>query len=98
MAHLRSTAASSSTRRADDEPADSDAKYATTGNSTIEATNIQVVGGVDNPANYKPFVAGDPNPLHARALPEPDPLRNLPTPTASTPGVNTTYRGAYANQ
>lgn len=74
-------------------------KYAaTTGNgSTIEATNIQVVGGVDTPANFKPFAAGDPSPLHARALPEPDPLRNLPTPTTATPGVDATYRGAYAN-
>ena len=54
-----------------------------------------MVGGVNNPANFQPYVSGDPSPLHTGALPEPDPLRDLLTPIAGTAGVNTTYRGAF---
>jgi type II secretory pathway pseudopilin PulG len=66
-----------------------------TGNgSTVQATDLQVVGGVDVTGNIQPAPGSSGNILHARALPEPDPLKELPTPTASMAGVNTTDRGS----
>jgi hypothetical protein len=60
--------------------------------SLVQATDIQVVGGVNNPANFQP-ITGTANVLHARALPEPDPLINLPTPVQGMAGVDVTNRG-----
>jgi Flp pilus assembly protein TadG len=58
---------------------------ASTGNnSTVKAADIQIVGGVDVPANYQPVNPGDKKPLHAGALPEPDPLRQLAVPSKAT--------------
>lgn len=74
----------------------------------IYAAWVDVAGGVQaqsleniyaySPPGFGP-PTGEPNPLHARSLPEPDPLIQLPTPTTST-GVdptdyvgNGTYRG-----
>jgi Flp pilus assembly protein TadG len=68
----------------------------TNNNSTIQATDIRVVGGVDTPANFKNVPGNIGNPLHAGALPEPDPLESLATPT-TTNGVNSTSRGAWKN-
>ena len=77
----------------------------------IYATWLDVVGGVQSAsvANIYPYAGpglgpptGEPSPLHARALPEPDPLIQLPTPTTGT-GVDATdyagsgrYRGSVA--
>jgi Flp pilus assembly protein TadG len=62
----------------------------TSNNSTVKATLIEVVGGVDTPSNFKPYTTGDPSPLHAGAVPESDPLIELPTPVAGMAGVSTT--------
>ncbi len=63
-------------------------------NALLMATDIRTVGGVNIPDNFQPY---DPdstsNVLHAKELPIPDPLVNLPTPT-TTNGVNSAYRGA----
>jgi Flp pilus assembly protein TadG len=59
------------------------------------ATDIDVVGGVDNPSTFKPILAGDPSPLHTRQLPEPDPLIQLPTPVVAN-GVDPTVRGSVS--
>jgi hypothetical protein len=74
------------------------AQYAaTTGNnSTIQATDIEVVGGVDTPANFQNVPGNTGSPLHAGALPAPDPLENLATPTTAN-GVDSTNRGAWKN-
>ena len=77
----------------------------------IYATWLDVVGGVQSTsvANIYPYAppgqgppVGEPSPLHARALPEPDPLIQLPTPTTGS-GVDATdyagsnnYRGSVA--
>src|SRR6266852_825603 len=68
----------------------------TNNNSTIQATDIRVVGGDDTPANFKNVPGNIGNPLHAGALPEPDPLENLATPTTAN-GINSTSRGAWKN-
>jgi Flp pilus assembly protein TadG len=61
----------------------------------IFATDIDVVGGVDNPATFKPIHSGDPSPLRTRQLPEPDPLIQLPTPMVAS-GVDSTHRGSVS--
>lgn len=58
------------------------------GSSTLRARDIRVVGGVDDPNNYEPFVAGDPTPLKAGRLPVPDPLKDLPVPTIAADPAN----------
>jgi Flp pilus assembly protein TadG len=68
---------------------------ATTGNgSNVQATDIQVVGQVDTPANYQSNPVGGASPLHTGALPEPDPLISLPTPVSGMAGVDVTARGS----
>lgn len=57
-------------------------------NGQFLATNVRVVGGVNNPANFEPYYAGDPPPLHCKQLPFPDPLLNLATPTESNGVIN----------
>jgi hypothetical protein len=59
------------------------------------ANEIRVAGGVDNLEYFKPFTPGEPHPVRGRQLPEPDPLLNLPTPTAST-GIDNRFRGAVS--
>lgn len=59
----------------------------------VFATDVSVVGGVTNPAFFYPYNPGDPSPLHARQLPEPDPLINLPTPTVAL-GIDNRPRGS----
>jgi Flp pilus assembly protein TadG len=69
---------------------------ATTGNgSTVQASDIEVVGGVDTPANFQNLPGNTGSPLHAHVLPEPDPLANLAVPSKATiPTLDTTSRGA----
>ena len=52
-------------------------------NTGLFAINIDVVGGVDKPANFKPYDVGGPQPLHAKQLPKPDSLISLPTPVSA---------------
>jgi hypothetical protein len=54
----------------------------------LRASDIRVVGGVDNPHNYGPSVSGAPEPLRAGRLPVPDPYRDLPAPTITADPVN----------
>ena len=61
----------------------------------VFATDIQVVGGVDSPANFKPIDPADPSPLHCGAFPGVDALLFLPTPMIST-GVDSRRRGAIS--
>jgi len=53
---------------------------ASVGSGTIAGTLIAVVGGVDSPSGFKPYVTGQPSPLHCRQFGQPDPLKNLPVP------------------
>ncbi|HUT14607.1 MAG TPA: TadE family protein [Thermoguttaceae bacterium] len=63
-------------------------------NALLRATEIRVVGGVNNPDNFQNYDPGDPtNVLHCNQLPVPDPLLYLPTPTVDN-GVDSTFRGA----
>jgi hypothetical protein len=66
------------------------AQYAasTGNNSLVQATNIEVVGGVDTPANYQNVQGNNGSPLHCRSFPEPDRLQSLPTPTTGNGAVN----------
>ena len=61
-------------------------------NARIIATEVDTVGGVDNPSGFQNFTPGGPNPLHTGQLPVPDPLAFLPTPTTSN-GVDPHDRG-----
>jgi hypothetical protein len=61
--------------------------------SRVNARDIRVVGGVDNPDNYGHFTAGQSSPLRANRLPVPDPLESLPVPTTAYSGVDATLRG-----
>ena len=68
----------------------------TANNSTLMATNMQVVGGVNNPANFKNYdTTSSLNPLHTGQMIQPDPLLYLPTPTAAN-GADTTNRGSVS--
>jgi Flp pilus assembly protein TadG len=64
-------------------------------NGTLLARTIDVVGGVDNPANFQNYTPGGPSPLSAgRGTPRPDPLENLPTPYTGNVSTNlTSYWG-----
>ena len=54
---------------------------------------VDCVGGVDNPAVFKPLTPGKPSPLHAKMPPEPDPYVSVATPMISN-GVDPTVRGS----
>ncbi len=54
----------------------------------LNARDIRVSGGVDDPSNYGNFVAGKPSPLHANRLAVPDPLQSLPVPTTASDPAN----------
>ncbi len=62
----------------------------------LNALDIRVSGGVDNPANYGSYTSGAKSPLRANQLPVADPFETLPVPcTATDPtNVNTTLRGS----
>jgi len=63
-------------------------------NALLRATDIRIVGGVNDPDQFQNFDPNDStNVLHAGQLPVPDPLINLATPTVDT-GVDPTYRGS----
>lgn len=66
---------------------------ASAGKNGIYGRAIDVVGGVNDPSAFLPFEVGGPLPLRTGALPEPDPLLNLPIPVASL-GVDTRRRGS----
>ena len=59
----------------------------------IFATIVDCVGGVDNPAVFKPLTPDKPSPLHAKMPPEPDPYVSVATPMISN-GVDPTNRGS----
>jgi Flp pilus assembly protein TadG len=54
----------------------------------VLATDIRVVGGVDDPDNYGSIQAGQPSPLRANRSPVPDPYATLPAPTLSADPFN----------
>jgi Flp pilus assembly protein TadG len=59
------------------------------GKNGIFASNIRVVGGVNDPALFKnvdPSITASP--LHTKDLPEPDPLATLPTPYIGNGVIN----------
>jgi Flp pilus assembly protein TadG len=66
--------------------------------TSLQARDIRVAGGVDNPANYSHFSAGESSPLRANRLPVPDPFAALPAPsTSSDPAnVDATLRGGVS--
>lgn len=61
----------------------------------LSATDLRVVGGVDNQKYYGPYEAGGDPPLQASRLPVADPLQSLPVPTTGSDpaNVNVTNRG-----
>ncbi|MBX3444920.1 MAG: hypothetical protein KF774_21145 [Planctomyces sp.] len=63
----------------------------------VRATDVRVVGGVDNPNCYRGLNQNDPSPLQANRRPVRDPYRNLPAPTtASDPtNVSAVVRGGH---
>lgn len=65
------------------------------GLNKLLATDIRVVGGVDDPSRYGPVDAGEPSPLLANKAPVPDPNASLPVPTLASDGgnVDATTRG-----
>jgi hypothetical protein len=54
----------------------------------LNALDIHVAGGVDDPTNYGNYVAGKKSPLHAARLPVPDPFRSLAVPTTTSDPAN----------
>jgi Flp pilus assembly protein TadG len=60
------------------------------------ATDIRVVGGVDNPKNYGNVSSGKPSPLQANKLPVADPWLNLPVPTLAVDSANV-YANTYGS-
>lgn len=54
----------------------------------VLATDIRVVGGVDNPANYGSTQAGQPSPLRANRRPVADPYAALPAPMVAADPVH----------
>jgi Flp pilus assembly protein TadG len=61
----------------------------------LNARDIRVAGGVDNPDNYGNFTSGQAAPLKANRLAVPDPLRQVPAPSTASASslVDTTLRG-----
>ena len=65
-------------------------------NATVRATDIRVVGGVNNPGNFENYDPGaTTSPLHTGQLPVPDPLEFLPPPMVSN-GVIPTFHPAIS--
>lgn len=54
----------------------------------VLASDVRVVGGVDDPDNYGPLQAGGSSPLRANRRPVPDPYDWLPAPTVGADPVN----------
>jgi Flp pilus assembly protein TadG len=61
----------------------------------IRSPDVQVVGEVDSPRNFKNLSGNDPNPPHTGALPVGDPLSGLATPTTSNGVVGSSGQGSY---
>jgi hypothetical protein len=62
----------------------------------LNALNIRVSGGVDNPNNYGNYTSGQGSPLLANQLAVPDPFQSLAVPTTSSDPANvstTNYGG-----
>lgn len=62
----------------------------------VQASNIRVVGGVDNANNFKSLSGGGPSPLKCNMLPVPDPFSSLPAPSTAVDPNNvsaTNYGG-----
>ena len=69
--------------------------------TSLLATDIRVVGGVDKQTNYASIAQGSPSPLKANALTVPDPYEKLPVPCTATDPANvntTTYGGVQVIQ
>jgi Flp pilus assembly protein TadG len=66
--------------------------------TSLQARDIRVAGGVDNPDNYGNFAAGESSPLRANRLPVPDPFASLPAPTTNSDPANVdpTLRGGVS--
>jgi hypothetical protein len=64
--------------------------------TNLDARDIRVVGGVDNPKCYGNFTFGQASPLRCNKLPVPDPYAGLPAPTVSSDSANVvaTNRGS----
>lgn len=61
-------------------------------NGTVQAPDIRIVGGVNNPANFEPYdPAVTTSPLRTGQLPLEDPLEYLPPPTIATGANPTVY-------
>lgn len=70
----------------------------TANNSILKAVNMQVVGGVNTPANFQNYDSNSSiNPLHTGAMIQPDPLLNLPTPTTANGAVSTSRGSVSVN-
>ncbi|MEX0718588.1 MAG: pilus assembly protein TadG-related protein [Planctomycetaceae bacterium] len=54
----------------------------------LRATDIRVVGGVDDPDYYASTIPGESSPLQAGRLPVPDPYADLPAPTVGVDPAN----------
>jgi Flp pilus assembly protein TadG len=64
--------------------------------TAVQASNIRVVGGVDNPNNFGSLTPGQSSPLKCNMLPVPDPFSSLPVPTTAVDPNNvvaTNYGG-----
>ena len=58
----------------------------------LAASQVNVVGGVNDPTFFSGLTGGSPNPLVCRVATASDPFKNLPVPTA-TLGVSVLLRG-----
>ena len=64
----------------------------TSGNGSLYATDVQSVGGVNNPASVKNFnTSNSQSPLHTGAVAQSDPYAYLPPPTTANGAVPTNY-------
>jgi Flp pilus assembly protein TadG len=64
----------------------------TNGNGALYATDVQSVGGVNNPSQIKNFnTSNSQSPLHTGAVVQSDPYQYLPSPTTANGAVATNY-------
>jgi hypothetical protein len=54
----------------------------------VQARDVRVAGGVDDPANYQNFEEAERSPLQANRLPVPDPFDDLPVPSEANDATN----------
>jgi len=64
----------------------------------LQAEDVRVVGGVDDPDNYMPMPGNSGSPLQANRLAVTDPYADLPAPTTTSDptNVNSTLRGGVS--